>query len=255
MAPTSTPAAVIGLLPAAGMGRRLGRHRFIKELFPLTEHKGGELLEPRPVCDFTVERMALAGVTRAVVVLAPHKVEILRMLEGDSHGIALAYAVQAKSEGLPHAVRCAAPWLGAADVVLGLPDTLVFPVDALARVRARLGAERADLVLGVFPVDEPERLGPVDLAADGEVRRVLDKPGHREIANSWGVAAWSPRFTDFVCRWDEAEAERRPGERVLGHAFEAARLAGLTVRGELFGGGRMIDIGTPEGLRRALLEH
>jgi glucose-1-phosphate thymidylyltransferase len=246
---------VTGLLPAAGMGRRLGRHRFIKELFPLVEHRAGELLEPRPVCDFTLERMAVAGATRAVVVIAPHKVELLRMLEGETHGMALAYAVQSTPEGLPHAVRCAAPWLRDDVVVLGLPDTLVFPVDALARARARLDAEGADLVLGVFPVDEPERLGPVDVAPDGTVRRVLDKPGHREIANSWGVAAWSARFTEFVCRWDEAEAARRSSERALGHAFEAARVAGLRVRAETFADGRMIDIGTAAGLRHALINH
>jgi len=247
-------ASATGLLPAAGMGRRLGTHGFIKELFPLIERRAGELLEPRPVCDFTLERLAAAGATRTVVVIAPHKGELLRMLEGKRHGMALAYAVQSAPDGLPHAIRCAAPWLGTDDVVLGLPDTVVFPTDAMARARARLTADGADLVLGVFPVDEPERLGPVDVAPDGTVRRVLDKPGHREIPNSWGIAAWSARFTEFVCRWDEAQSARAPGERVLGHAFEAARVAGLGVRAELFADGRMIDIGTPAGLRHALVE-
>jgi glucose-1-phosphate thymidylyltransferase len=236
------------------MGRRLGRHRFIKELFPLVEHRDGALLEPRPVCDFTLERMAAAGATRAVVVIAAHKIELLRMFEDNVHGMALAYVVQSAPEGLPHAVRCAAPWLRSDVVVLGLPDTVVYPVDALARVKNRLASDGADLVLGVFPVEEPERLGPVDVAPDGAVRHVLDKPGHRQITNSWGVAAWSPRFTEFVCRWDEAEAERHPGERVLGHAFEAARASGLVVRAELFPDGRMIDIGSSAGLRRALVE-
>jgi glucose-1-phosphate thymidylyltransferase len=246
------PRRVTGLLPAAGMGRRLGRHGFIKELFPLLDERPGEPLEPRPVCDFALEGIAAAGAARCVVVLAPHKVELLRMLEGERHGMALVYAVQTAAEGLPHAVRSAAPWLDGDDVVIALPDTLVAPRDAAARVHARLVERDADLVLGVFPVDEPERLGPVEIGPDGVVARVLDKPGHREIGNSWGVAAWSPRFTELCCRWDLDAAAHGAGERVLGHAFEAARTAGLRVLGELFAGGRMIDIGTPAGLRRAL---
>ena len=139
--------------------------------------------------------------------------------------------------------------------IVALPDTLVFPNDALGAVHAALLEHDADLCLGVFPVDEPERLGPVDLAPDGTVRRVLDKPGHRELPNSWGVACWSPAFTAFCCEWDEARVrEGATTERVLGHVFDAARVAGLRVRGVFFPTGHMIDIGTPAGLALAQRE-
>jgi hypothetical protein len=110
----------------------------------------------------------------------------------------------------------------------------------------------ADLALGVFPVDEPERLGPVDVGPGGEVRAVLDKPARRDLANSWGVACWSARFTDFCAEWDAAAETRGTGERMLGHAFDAARAAGLRVRARVFERGRMLDIGTPRGLEEAL---
>ncbi len=109
-------------------------------------------------------------------------------------------------------------------------------------------------MLGVFPVDEPERLGPVEIAPDGFVLRVHDKPGVAPHRNTWGVASWTPRFTDFCCAWDE-EARDSAGQRhenALGHAFEAARQAGLVVRALFFPGGRFFDIGTPRGLRAAL---
>jgi dTDP-glucose pyrophosphorylase len=136
-------------------------------------------------------------------------------------------------------------------VVFALPDTIVLPPDALARVHARRVEASADLALGVFPVEEPERLGPVEMSADGRVLRVHDKPGHRQWPNSWAVASWSPRFTAFCAEWEEA----RPaggGEGALGHVFEAARAAGHRVVAVPFERGRFLDIGTPAGLRAAL---
>ncbi|HET8645820.1 MAG TPA: sugar phosphate nucleotidyltransferase, partial [Vicinamibacteria bacterium] len=115
----------------------------------------------------------------------------------------------------------------------------------------RRRATGADLALGVFPVDEPERLGPVEMDADGRVRRIHDKPPGREWMNSWAVASWSPRFTRFCSEWD---ARRPPGgaEPALGHVFEAARADGLAVVAVSFDSGRFLDIGTPQGLRSAL---
>ena len=53
----------------------------------------------------------------------------------------------------------------------------------------------ADLTLGVFPVEEPERFGPVEVAPDGSILRILDKPPHREVATVWGVCAWTAAFS------------------------------------------------------------
>jgi glucose-1-phosphate thymidylyltransferase len=113
-------------------------------------------------------------------------------------------------------------------------------------------AEGADLALGVFPVDEPERLAPVEMADDGTVLQIHDKPGHRRWPNSWGIAAWSRTFTDFCSTWDEAREKSSPKEGVLSDAFEAARVAGLKVRAQRFDDGKMMDIGTPQGLRASL---
>ena len=156
------------------------------------------------------------------------------------------------ADGLPDAIRCAAPWLGDSDVVFAMPDTVVLPPDALARVHARRLATGADLVLGVFFVDHPEALGPVVVGADGHVESVEDKPARPAARNSWAIASWSARFTAVAVAWD-GEREGRP-ERVLGHAFEAARQGGLDVRALVFDGldAAFLDIGTPRGLRAAL---
>jgi glucose-1-phosphate thymidylyltransferase len=190
------------------------------------------------------------------VLVSRDKGDVLRVLgDGRAHGLCLAYAVQPEPRGLPDAVLCASPWLGDDDVVFAMPDTLFSPQTALADVHQHRVATGADLVLGVFPVDEPERLGPVELGVADTVLRIHDKPGPTAHRNTWGVASWSSAFT-ALCAQREAtrQVTAAPGdpEPALGEAFEAARAEGLDVRAVYFPAGRFLDIGTARGLRAAL---
>jgi len=246
--------APVGLLPSAGRGVRFGSSGYAKELFPLlfTADADERLLEPRPLCELALRAIRAAGAERCVTLVSPEKAEVLRVLgDGAGLGLSLAYVIQAEPRGLPHAIACAEPWLGEADVVLALPDTMVLPGDALRQVHERRRAAGADLALGVFPVDEPERLGPVEMDAEGRVLRVHDKPADRKWMNSWALASWSARFTRYCAEW-EGRRPRSGPEPALGHVFDAARADGLSVVGLPFDAGHFLDIGTPRGLRAAL---
>jgi glucose-1-phosphate thymidylyltransferase len=245
----------IGLLPAAGRAARFGTSGYAKELFPLLFEGSAEGdFEPRPICELALRAIRAAGAERCITVVSREKAELLRVLgQGGELGLSLAYVVQPEPRGLPDVIRCVRPWIGESDTVLALPDTVFLPGSALATVHARRIATGADVVLGVFPVDEPERLGPVEIGPDGAVLRVHDKPGKTPHRNTWGVASWSSRFTRFCCEWADVQMARDPGrEPALGHAFEAARADGFTVGAVLFEGGQFLDIGTPRGLRAAL---
>jgi dTDP-glucose pyrophosphorylase len=230
----------VGLIPAAGRGARFGAAGYVKELFPLV---GRSSL--RPVADLALASLARAGAARAVVVIAPEKTEIVRVL---APTLPIAYVVQREPAGLPDAIARARPWLGAEDVLLALPDTIVLPPDALLIVDERRRAAGADLALGVFPVESPRELAPVEHDDGGRVIKIHDKPDYPTPWNSWAIASWSARFTDFCAAWDAG----RQGERVLGHAFDDARAAGMPVLAVPFPKGSFLDIGTPAGLRAAL---
>lgn len=228
---------MVGLIPAAGFATRLGRPG------------AKELIEVRgaPIIAASLAQLRTAGVTRAVVIIAEHKLEIARALgDGAGHGVALAYAMQAAPRGLAHALDAARPWIGDDDSCLVLPDTLVAPADALAQVCGERQASGADLVLGVFPTDRPEELGPVRVDANGDVVEVLDKPAATDLRNTWGVAAWSPRITALIA--DAVAGDRQP---VLGAVFQHAIAAGLRVRAVTLVGGAFLDVGTPAGLAAA----
>ena len=222
-----------GLVPAAGMATRLGG-----QLKELVEVRGA------PIIHASLAQLRRAGVERAVVVIAEHKLELARTLgDGSALGLALAYVMRAP-RGLADALVAARSWL-AGDACLVLPDTLLGPDDALARICAERTASNADLVLGVFPTDRPLELGPVRVDA-GAVVEVLDKPAATDLRNTWGMAAWSPRFTELLVE----EAARDP-KVVLGAVFQRAIARGLRVRAVPFDDGYFIDIGTPAGLAAA----
>lgn len=238
---------VVGLLPAAGQAMRLRPYRSPKELFPLLLKEDGDPNRalPAPVCRFALDALREANAERCVVVISDEKGELVRVLgDGEDFGVPIGYVVQREPLGLTNVVRCAARWLGDADVLFALPDTVVFPTDALARLHTHRIATGADLALGVFPTDEPERLAPVEIV-DGVVTRIHDKPKVAPVNNTWGVLSWSARFTAFCADWDANRGER-PG--VLSDAMEDARLAGFAVTALELEAGVFRDVGTPEGL-------
>ncbi len=265
---SATRRAPVGFLPAAGRGMRFGSSGYAKELYPLflrpeasppspgaaSPATSAGPRGPRPICELALRAIAQAGAERCVVVISPEKADIPRVLgSGAALGLSLAYVIQPEPLGLPHALSCAQPWLADCDVLFAMPDTVVLPADALARVQAERRRTNTTLQLGVFPTQEPERLGPVELDAAGQVVAIHDKPGHRQIRNTWGVASWGPEFTAFCCDFEQAHRAQAK-ERVIGHAFEAARQAGLPVGALPFAApdGLFLDIGTPQALLEAL---
>lgn len=230
----------IAILPVAGAATRV--HGGPKELVPVVLERVEGGLVPVPALAHTLRTCAAAGVTRAVVIVSPARLESVRWLgDGAAHGVSLAWVVQPEPKGLTDAVLRGLAWSGGRRAALLLPDTLHRPADALARVLAADG----DATLGVFPTDRPEELGPVVL--DGErVTRVLEKPTGACPSNTWGLMVLSPRFQGWLRARVAADPEL--GRPSIGTHVDAALAAGLDVRAVVFQDGRFLDLGTPRGL-------
>jgi glucose-1-phosphate thymidylyltransferase len=203
-----------------------------------------------PICHFALAALRTAGVERVVVVVSPDKPELRSVLgSGDALGLELSYVVQPEPHGLPDAVRCAREALGDDDVLFAMPDTVFSPSGALALVRRELQERAADLWLGVFPTDVPTQLAPVELDDTGRVRAFHDKPSATKLRNTWGVLAWSSRFSDLCCEYEARPHGLEEGK--LTSVMEEARARGLAVGARSFSQGWFCDSGTPEGLARA----
>jgi glucose-1-phosphate thymidylyltransferase len=159
---------------------------------------------------------------------------------------------------MPYALDLVPPWLKGYEIVLmGMPDTIFEPRNAFKRLLAAHQAWDADLTLGLFKTESPQKFGMIGLDAHYNVVEHVDKPHTTHLKWLWGIACWGPRFTTLLHEVLETQgpdiAKLNGREVVLGDIFDVALRSGLHVKGLPFEDGRYIDIGTYEDLQQAVL--
>ena len=233
-----------GIIPAAGNGTRIQPLAFSKELLPVgsrVEADGSE--RPKAVSEYLVERMVEGGATKICFVISPTKSDIVRYYGAGVAGVDAAFVVQPQAAGLCDAIFRARPLIAAdEEVVVGLPDTIWFPSDGLARL------PRGRLAFLLFPVERPELFDAVVLGPDDRVEAVEVK---REDARSnwvWGAFRMPGHvFHELHDLWREPGR----GDEYIGTLVNAW----LDRGGEAVGvraGESYVDVGTLGGYRSAI---
>jgi glucose-1-phosphate thymidylyltransferase len=251
---------VIGLLPAGGQASRLSPIPMSKELYPIGFYPSGADggLRPKVVCHYLLEKMRLAGISKAFIVLRPGKWDIPAYLgDGSWLDMHIAYLTVHVPFGVPYTLNQAYPFIQNAMIALGFPDILFQPKDAFVRLRARQASSNADVVLGLFPTDTYRKVGMVDFDQQGVVRQIIEKPQQTELRYMWAIALWTPAFTEFMHQslmlsLESANSPIPSKELPIGDVIQAAIDRGMHVEAELFPDGSYIDVGTPEDLIKAV---
>jgi len=231
--------SVWGIIPAAGNGTRIQPLAFSKELLPM----GGED-RPKAVSEYLVERMEAGGATKLAFVISPGKSDIVEYYgKRPRPSAAIAYVVQPVATGLCDAIFRAAPLVHESeDVIVGLPDTIWFPEDALAR----LPTDRLAFLL--FPVTDPSKFDAVLTDAHGRVQQIRVKhpaPGTPWI---WGAFRMPGRIFHELHAFWQARPARDEYVGTLVNAW-------LAQGGEAVGveaGASYVDVGTLQGYRAAM---
>jgi NDP-sugar pyrophosphorylase family protein len=164
------------VIPAAGYGTRLGGIAGSKELVEI----GG-----RPVIDHLVDHLRAAPCDELRVVTRPEKTDVLEY----AHQIG-ARVIEGHPESLAHSIARGLDGLDDDPVVcLGFPDCLWEPLDGFRTLVAGV-REGADVCLGLFRSNEPERYDTVELEPGGErVLQIDVKPATAATPLVWGCAA------------------------------------------------------------------
>ena len=207
--------------------------------------------------------MRLAGAQKAYIVIRDGKWDIPSFF-GDGHRLDmhLAYLMMRLPFGVPYTLDQAYPFLRKSMVLLGFPDILFQPDDAYVSLLEKQKLTEADIVLGLFPSEQPHKMDMVDRDESGRVKSITIKPAETQLKYTWMIAVWTPAFTrfmhDFVTALGQSTtlaretAEER--EYFVGDVVQAAIDGGMSVETVVFPDSKCVDIGTPEDLLSAVRE-
>lgn len=199
---------------------------------------------PRAISEHLIERMLAAGATKICFVISPGKSDILAYYAGQIETARICYTVQQHPAGLCDAIFQAAPFVTADEpVIVGLPDTLWFPVDALRTL------DDDQLSFLLFPVDRPELFDAVITDGDDNVIEIRVKRSPRVSRWVWGAFKMPAAVLhDLHQLW----LSRDPPDEYIGTLINAFIALGGRAKGRKTGQS-YVDVGTLNGYREATL--
>jgi glucose-1-phosphate thymidylyltransferase len=231
-----------GIVPAAGLGTRIQPLAFSKELLPIGSRHADGIDRPRAVCEYLIDRMLRGGATKLCFVISPTKGDIVEYFGARFGAARIAYVVQQAAGGLCDALFQALPLIADDEPVLvGLPDTIWFPEDALAEL------PDDQLSFLCFPVLDPSQFDAVVSDPDGRVTAIEVKHPFPSSHWVWGAFKMPGRiFRELADLWHE------PGRRdtYIGTLVTAWLARGGEARA-VHAGETYVDVGTLHGWRDA----
>lgn len=232
-----------GIVPAAGQGSRMQPLAFSKELLPVGSRRDGDRERPRAVSEYLVERLVLGGADKLCFVISPGKSDILEYYGGGVFSAHVFYSVQPQASGLCDAIFRALPLIGPdEDVLVGLPDTIWFPDDALARLPG------GGLSFLLFPVERPHLFDAVVLGDLDRVREIQVKQANASSSWVWGAFKMPGRvLRELYDLW----CERSRSDEYVGTLVNAWIARGGIATG-VRAGEAYVDVGTVRGYREAI---
>jgi glucose-1-phosphate thymidylyltransferase len=252
--PPVAPRRIVGLLPAGGFATRLGKLPCSKEILPIALPPDAPGGRPKVVSHYLLEKMRAAGIEQAYFVLRDGKWDIAAHFgDGALVDMHLGYLLVAVPYGSPYTLDAAYPFVRDSLVALGFPDILFSAADAYARLIAHQAASGADVVVGLFPTDQPHAVDVVAFDEHGRIAHIQPKPKQTALKHTWGIALWTPVFTRFMhellARLPLPPTDSK--ELFVGDVIQAGIESGLRVEGIHVSDKPFLDIGTPENLARA----
>jgi dTDP-glucose pyrophosphorylase len=232
-----------GIVPAAGLGTRIQPLAFSKELLPVGTRNDGGTERPRAICEYLLDRMLQAGATRICFVVSPAKADIISYFGGRIGNAPICYAIQSNPGGLCDALFTALPFISPGDdVLVGLPDTVWFPVNGFDHL------PRREFSFLLFPVERPELFDAV-ITDDGDrVKEIQVK--HANPSTNWVWGAFrlpAEEFFGLQTLWHEREQSDQYIGTLVNAYIEKGHNVGAVRRGETY-----VDVGTLHGYREAV---
>ena len=232
-----------GIVPAAGTGSRIQPLAFSKELLPVGSRSENGVERPRAVSEYLIERMVKAGADKICFVVSPGKSDIVEYFGGEIASAHVCYTVQHSPVGLCDAIFRARPLIARSEmVIIGLPDTIWFPIDGFNTL------PDDHLSFLAFPVKRPELFDAVVSDDNGMVLEIQVKQTGAASNWVWGAIKMPGAVLHAL---HELWERRDCSDEYLGTLVNAYLAEGGQARavraGEVY-----VDVGTLHGYREAI---
>jgi len=231
---------VIGILPAAGFGTRIGLP-YPKELLPII-YRPNQIITIIETC---LLQFLVAGINEVVIVLRPEK-DIIRDYLGDNYqGIEIRYTYQQDKktkEGLPDGILAAYELGKDHDIcVMLMPDVYLSDIHTTRSLINKLSEySEAIAAVSVWRTNEPWRFGIVEFKKN-ELLSVVDKPKNPVSDYHWGAVAFRQPF------WNYLQKETETLSNTLNQAVKDKVVLSYSV-------GDYIDCGTPSSFINGIVK-
>ena len=157
-----------GVDPKRGKGTRLRplTYTSAKQLVPVAN---------KPVLFYGIEALAAAGIHTIGIVVGDTKKEIRAAVgDGSTWNVDITYIEQDAPRGLAHAVLISQSFIGDDPFIVYLGDNLLAK-GIVPFVERFVDAQPAAQIL-LAHVSDPKRFGVAEIAADGRVKKLVEKP-------------------------------------------------------------------------------
>lgn len=161
-----------GIILAGGAGTRL---------YPLTMVTSKQLLPvyDKPMIYYPLSTLMLAGIRDILIISTPIDLPNFEKLlgNGDQFGINLSYKVQPSPDGLAQAFILGEEFIGDDECAMILGDNIFYGSGLVSKLKKSVenAKEGIATVFGYY-VNDPERFGIMEIAEDGHIISVEEKP-------------------------------------------------------------------------------
>lgn len=182
-----------GIILAGGSGTRLHPATLAvnKQLLPIYD---------KPMIYYPLSVLMLAGIREVLIISSPEYLDNYKRLfaNGSAFGLQISYAEQPRPEGLAQAFTIGAGFIGDDNVALVLGDNIFFGAHLTDLLASAVNRTHGATVFS-YHVEDPERYGVVELAADGRAISLEEKPAQPKSHHAvTGLYFYDNRVVDYA---------------------------------------------------------